>query len=150
MELLPIHIDELKNQRFRKYPECVEVLDIYPGYYQMIGFNEPWIGYFVSLDGEIFVGAGGFKGKPIDGKVEIAYATFESHRRKGIGTQICHELVKLVLATNPSLRITARTLKDGTASMKILEKNGFTCLGTVIDPEDGEVLEWQYRSPQGS
>jgi hypothetical protein len=29
-------------------------------------------------------------------------------------------------------------------STKILRKNNFTLIGTVIDPEDGEVWEWIY------
>jgi hypothetical protein len=47
--------------------------------------------------------------------------------------------------TDPAIRITARTLQDGYASIKILKKNGFECLGIVHDEEDGEVLEWELK-----
>ncbi|HKH62471.1 MAG TPA: GNAT family protein, partial [Flavitalea sp.] len=65
---------------------------------------------------------------------------------RGIGTQICGQLVLLALKTDSSLRVTARTMQDGQASIRILEKNGFECLGIVNDPEDGDVLEWEFKN----
>jgi len=41
--------------------------------------------------------------------------------------------------------VCARTLPQASASTKILEKNGFTLIGTVIDPDDGEVWEWRLE-----
>ena len=145
MVLLPIDQNEVKNSVFREHQECVDILAVYPGFYERVGYNVPWIGYFVSIDGSEIIGSGGYKGKPADGKVEIAYGTFKNYEGRGWGTRICRELVLLALKTDDSIRITARTLKDGHASIRILEKNGFECLGPVIDPEDGEVLEWEYK-----
>ena len=146
MLLLPIDIDETKNLKFRKHPECIEVLNVYPGFYERVGYNLPWIGYFASPDGEEVVGMGGFKGKPKDQTVEIAYGTLKTSRGQGIGTEICRQLVLLALKTDSSLRITARTLQDGQQSMRILQKNGFECLGIVNDPEDGDVFEWEFKN----
>ena len=143
MVLLPIEIDETKNKRFSGHPECSAVLGVYPEYYKKVGFNKPWIGYFASIDGDTIVGTAGYKGKPKDGKVEIAYGTFKSYEGQGIGTEICRQLILLALQTDPYVRITARTLQDGYASIAILKKNGFQCLGTVYDEEDGEVFEWE-------
>ena len=145
MLLLPIDIDELKNLRFRENPECIPILNVYPGFYQKAGYNKPWIGYFATTDGEEIVGAGGYKGKPRNGKVEIAYGTFKKYEGQGIGTEICRQLVLLSLQTDPAIRITARTLQDGNASIAILKKNGFECLGIVYDEEDGNVLEWEFK-----
>ncbi|MBC3784200.1 hypothetical protein FHK02_615 [Spirosoma sp. LMG 31448] len=33
MQLLPIDIDDTKNNRFRGNPACMNVLDVYPDYY---------------------------------------------------------------------------------------------------------------------
>lgn len=74
--------------------------------------------------------------------VEIAYGTFEEFRRQGIGTAICKQLVDLSLQTNPLVRITARTFEKDNFSSRILQRNHFICIGTVDDPEDGEVWEW--------
>ncbi len=92
-----------------------------------------------------FGGAGLFKGQPVNGKVEIAYGTFEQYRNQGIGTLICKQLVDLSLRTDPSVKITARTLSSKNFSTKILEKNGFEFIGSIYDAEDGEVCEWEYK-----
>lgn len=146
MLLLPIDIDEAKNQSFKENPECIPVLNVYPDYYQRVGYNKPWIGYFATIDGQGIVGAGGYKGQPKGGKVEIAYGTFKKHEGQGIGTEICRQLVLLSLQTDPAIRITARTLQDGHASIAILKKNGFECLGIIYDEEDGDVLEWELKT----
>ena len=144
MQLLPIDIDETKNARFAS-EECLSILDVYPGFYQKVGYNKPWIGYFIINDDGEIIGAGGYKGGPKDGKVEIAYGTFKNYEGRGIGTEICRHLVLISLKTDATLRITARTLQDGYASIRILEKNGFECLGIVHDEEDGDVLEWEFK-----
>ena len=145
MLLLPIDIEESKNLRFRENPECIPILNVYPGFYQKTGYNEPWIGYFATIDGRSIIGAGGYKGKPKEGKVEIAYGTFKKYEGQGIGTEICRQLVMLSLKTDPAISITARTFQDGYASMGILKKNGFECVGIVHDEEDGDVLEWRFK-----
>jgi [ribosomal protein S5]-alanine N-acetyltransferase len=147
MRLLPIDIDETKNAKFRNNQECVEILNVYPDYYQRVGYNKPWIGYFATVDGHEMVGGGGFKGQPQDGKVEIAYGTFKKYEGQGIGTEICRQLVLLSLQTDPSIRITARTLLENNASAQILKRNGFACTGMVFDEEDGEVWEWELIKP---
>lgn len=57
---------------------------------------------------------------------------------------ICSKLVELTLRTDSSLRITARTLPEKNFSTRILEKNNFIFVGTVDDPDDGEVWEWEF------
>lgn len=143
MQLIPIDTDETRNLKFRGNHECIAVLDVYPDYYRKVGFNKPWIGYFATMDGNEIMGTAGYKGKPKNGKVEIAYGTFKKYEGRGIGTEICRQLVLLALQSDPDVRITARTLQDGHASMAILKKNGFECMGIVWDEEDGDVLEWE-------
>ena len=145
MTLLPIEIDETSNAGFNNNPECVEVMNVYPGFYKRIGFIKPWIGYFATLDGNEVIGCGGFKGKPVEGRVEIAYGTFKNYEGRGIATEICRQLVLLSLQTDPSLRITARTLMETNASTQVLKKNGFEFIGVVYDEEDGNVWEWELR-----
>ncbi|MBC8173816.1 MAG: GNAT family N-acetyltransferase [Chitinophagales bacterium] len=145
MILLPIDIDETKNASFHSNPECAEILQVYPGYYQQVGYNKPWIGYFFTRDGSEVLGCGGFKGKPKNGSIEIAYGTFKNHKGKGIGTEICRQLVLLSLETDPALQIRARTLPEENASTKILKRNGFVCTGMVVDEDDGDVWEWEWR-----
>lgn len=144
MELLPIFRLVEENPQFMADPSAAPICQMMEDYYQKIGFNPPWIGYFSFENGEL-TGTGGFKGPPVNGTVEIAYGTFEPFRQKGVGAGICRELVLLALKTDPDVRITARTLPENNFSTKILEKNGFEFSGTVQDPEDGEVWEWVFK-----
>lgn len=142
--LLPIQQTLEENATFNNDPDCKETLQMTIDFFNRIGYNPPWIGYYASIDGEL-VGSAAYKGKPVNNKIEIAYGTMPQHQQKGIGTAICKALVDLALQTDPYVIITARTLPENNYSTKILEKNQFKLLGTVIDPEDGEVWEWVYE-----
>ena len=144
MKLLPIRPTLKENESFASNPLCKESLGMCIEFYKRVGFNPPWICYYAEENGEL-IGSAAFKGRPINNTVEIAYSTMDGHRQKGVGTRICKRLVELSLATNPSVRITARTLPEHNYSTKILEKNNFILLGIVNDPEDGDVWEWEYK-----
>lgn len=143
MKLLPIseHLDD--NKLFTEHPECQDSIFMSVDFYKRVGFNPPWICYYASINEEL-VGSAAFKGKPVNGKVEIAYGSFPNHRNKGIATEICKQLVSLALATDTEVTITARTLPEENYSTRILAKNGFVFRGDIIDPEDGAVWEWEY------
>ena len=95
-ELLPIQEELAENAQFLNHPDCQEGLPMTITYYKSIGYRIPWIGYFVSRNGEL-VGSGGFKGKPVNGRIEIAYGTFDRFQHQGIGTEICRLLVQVSL-----------------------------------------------------
>lgn len=144
MTLLPINQILEENEEFISNPLCQETLAMTIAFYQKVGFVEPWICYYAKKNGEL-VGSAGFKGQPVNGTVEIAYGTFDKFQKQGIGTEICRRLVDISLKANSSVRIRARTLAEHNFSTRILEKNDFKLLGTVNDPDDGEVWEWEYR-----
>ena len=143
MILKPILETPEENKEFMKVPYCREILQMSIDYYKKIGFIQPWVGYFAESGGKL-VGSAGFKGKPVNGTIEIAYGVFEQFRKQGIGTEICRMMVELALKTDPSLKINARTLPENNFSVWILQKNKFVFSGTVNDPEDGDVWEWEY------
>jgi [ribosomal protein S5]-alanine N-acetyltransferase len=144
MKLLPIKKELEENKEFTSDPLWQESLSMTIEFFKKIGYAPPWIGYFVEQDGQL-VGNAAFKGRPVNGQVEIAYGTMEQYRNQGIGRQICKELVELSLKTDASVRITARTLPENNFSTRILKKNNFAFTGMVDDPEDGEVWEWEYK-----
>jgi RimJ/RimL family protein N-acetyltransferase len=143
MKLLPIKEHLHENEDFATNPDCQDSLYMCIDFYKRAGFNPPWICYYVQIDNQL-VAAAAFKGKPVNNKVEIAYGTFPQHQKKGIGTEIANKLVKLSLKTDPSIRITAQTLKEENYSVKILRKNNFELIGTAMDDDEGEVWEWEY------
>ncbi len=144
MELLPVKQTLEENAEFLANPLCNDTLLMTIDFYKKVGFMPPWIGYYVKENDEL-VGACAFKGTPVNGQVEIAYGTFDKFQNQGIGMRICMELVDLSLNTDPSIRITARTLPENNFSTRILKKNNFEFIGTVNDPEDGDVWEWEFK-----
>lgn len=147
MTLLPVQRTMDENSVFMNNPDCRESLEMSVIFYSNVGYNPPWIGYYVDVNG-VLVGAAGFKGRPVGGKVEIAYGTFPAHQRQGIGAEICRQLVALAQSTDPLLMITARTLPEENYSSKILRKNGFECQGIVTDDDDGDVWEWVFKKDE--
>jgi RimJ/RimL family protein N-acetyltransferase len=144
MELIPIKETVDENKEFVNEPLCQETIYMTIEFYKRVGYTTPWICYYVEKEGQL-VGSCGFKGKPVNGSVEIAYGTFEKYQHKGIGTMTCKLLVDLALKTDPAIAVTARTLPIENFSTRILKKNNFILTGMVTDPEDGEVWEWLFK-----
>ncbi len=119
MVLIPIKETIEENREFLDNPDCRDI-NMTLAFYKKVGFNPPYISYYVS-HGEQLIAMAAFKGKPVNGKVEIAYGTMERFRIKGIGTRVCKMLVELALKTDPSVIITARTLPEKKYSTRILE-----------------------------
>ena len=148
MEFIPITNESQQISEFEDHLEAKSIVEFTQEFYQKVGFNPPWIGYFASEGGNL-VGTAAFKGRPKNHKVELAYATFEAFQQQGIATKMCRTLVSIALKDDPSIKITARTLMEENPSTKVLKKNGFSFAGTIVDPEDGEVWEWVYTQDNG-
>ncbi len=144
LRFILIDIDAGANEQFTGNPDCEPIVAVFKEHYRKVGFELPWVAYFFANEHGELIGGGGFKGAPRQGKVEISYGTFEQYQKQGVATEICRELVKLALETDPSVLITARTLPDNLASMRVLEKNGFVNQGLIHDEEDGEVFEFVF------
>ncbi|MDA0814484.1 MAG: GNAT family N-acetyltransferase [Verrucomicrobia bacterium] len=117
-----------------------EVIEVTIAHYQRTGFVSPWIGYIgFGLEDDLPVGVCGFKGQPVDSRVEIAYGTAPGHEGKGVATAMAAELVRITRAESENLAVVAQTLPQENASTRILKKLGFQIIGTVDHPED----EWE-------
>ena len=147
MNLKPITLQEDKTDQMYTSADCQQLLEMYDGFYPQIGFNPPWIGYFV-IDGNKVVGSCGFVGQPATGKVEIAYWTFPEFEGKGIASFACRELIELSYKTAPEIIITAKTAPEHNASTKILEKNNFVFTEIVQDEEIGDAWLWPHKRHQ--
>ncbi len=141
MILQSINLNEDKSSEIYASTDCQELLKIYDDYYPKIGFNPPWIGYFVIRDNQV-VGCGGFTGKPADGKVEIAYGTFKPFEGQGVASFACSQLISISQTTDPTIIITAKTAPENNASTKILGRHGFVFSAIVQDEEIGDAWLW--------
>lgn len=141
MELKIIELNPDKSDDKYAAADCQLLLSTYEEYYKLIGFNLPWVGYFVVRQ-NIVVGSCGFTGKPKDGTVEIAYWTFKTFEGQGIASFSCRELISIARQTDPVLTITAKTAPEQNASTKILQQNGFQFAAIVQDHEIGDAWLW--------
>lgn len=144
MELKIININEDKDNELYASEDCQQLIDTMNQYYPVIGFNLPWVGYFVVRENQV-VGTAGFTGQPIEGKVEIAYWTFSQFEGQGIASFSCKELIAIVRKTDPTVIITAKTKPEHNASSKILQKNGFHFIEIVQDHEIGDAWFWAMK-----
>jgi [ribosomal protein S5]-alanine N-acetyltransferase len=145
MRLIPITLTGLPAEPLQ-LPEIATIIaDQTIDLYKRVGYLPPWIGYYAEEAGEM-IGACGFKSPPQNGRVEIAYFTLPEFEGQGVATDMARELVRITHEADPTLIIAARTLQDNDASMAVLRKLGFTNIGIVQDPEDGEVWEWVRKA----
>jgi len=145
IELKSIELNLDKSNKLYSSDDCQMLLKSYDEYYLKIGFNLPWVGYFVIRENQI-VGSCGFTGQPKEGKVEIAYWTFNEYERQGIASFSCKELISISQQYDPIITITAKTAPEHNASTKILQNNGFTFTEIVQDEEIGDAWLWTLKS----
>lgn len=144
MNLKPISLNEDKTNEAYASIDCQQPLQMYNDFYPKIGFNTPWIGYFIVRQDKI-VGSCSFVGQPQDGKVEVSYWIFKEFEGQGIASFACKELVKIAKQTDPNVTITAKTAPEHNASTKILKNNNFAFTEIVQDEEIGDAWLWTHR-----
>jgi RimJ/RimL family protein N-acetyltransferase len=147
MKLRPITLNEDKTNEAYASDDCQQLLQMYNDFYPKIGFNIPWVGYFIVRQEKV-VGSCGFVGQPKDGKVELAYWTFKEYEGQGIASFACKELVSIANRTNPVVTITAKTAPEKNASTRILENNNFVFTEIVQDHEIGDAWLWTHNKTE--
>lgn len=110
------------------------------------GDAEPAWPSFMLVECEQAVGGGGFKTAPQHGEVEIAYFTSPEFEGRGYAGQTASLLIERARAFNPRLTVTAETLMEENASVRILRRLGFEQTEVRIDPDERiEVWHWKLR-----
>lgn len=107
---------------------------------------DPWTHGFSILHraSSATIGSCAYKGPPdADETVEIAYGIDPAYQRQGYATEAAQALVEYAQSSGRVRVVRAHTRPDGHASMRVLGKLGFTCVGDVLDPEDGLVVRWE-------
>lgn len=112
--------------------------------FQRAASDDPWLyGFSLLLADGTNVGIGSFKGAPVNGVVEIAYAVLPEHQGKGYATAAAQAMVEHAFRSPQVDKVIAHTLPDGAVSQRVLAKAGFRRVGEVVDPEDG--LVWRFE-----
>jgi RimJ/RimL family protein N-acetyltransferase len=116
--------------------------------FEKSALQDPWVhGFSLLLPDGTHVGIGSYKGPPIDGVVEIAYAVLPEHQGKGYATAAARAMVEHAFGSGEVSRVIAHTLPQGAASQRVLGKAGFRHTGEILDPEDG--LVWRFEISRG-
>ena len=112
--------------------------------FEQSAFEDPWIhGFNLLLPDATNVGLGSFKGPPLSGVVEIAYAILPQHQGRGYATAAARAMVDFALRSPEVSKVVAHTLPGGAASKRVLSKSGVRRAGEVVDPQDGRVLRFE-------
>jgi ribosomal-protein-alanine N-acetyltransferase len=104
---------------------------------------EQWI-FLILDDAEgLVVGEIGATGPPTEsGEVEVGYGIAASQRGRAFATGALQAFKALALAREGVRCLTAECLEGNTASIRVLEKCGFTRAGTGHCPE-GPLIKWR-------
>lgn len=102
-----------------------------------------WTYLFIHTKDNALIGLGGYKGKADEsGMVEIGYAIIPAYRGKGLAIEAAQGLVVHAFSHAHIKRVDAHTLAEHNASTRVLEKVGMKNVGTIHDPDDGEIWHW--------
>lgn len=109
------------------------------------GVNDLWaLPYFMVQDG-LVLGSCGFKREPDQGVVEIGYQVALEARGKGVASLAVTLLSDIAFQTDQAHTIQALILSQNEASLSVVQRNGFTYMGNVLDDEN-ELLEcWELK-----
>ena len=89
------------------------------------------------------VAAGGFKGPPINGTVELGYRTHPDWRRQGHATELVHWLCSAAQDRGLT-RVVAVTAAGNLASQAVLAQTGFVHTGDFLSDSQQWLQRWQH------
>jgi ribosomal-protein-alanine N-acetyltransferase len=95
--------------------------------------------WYVVMDGALCGGTGCFGNPDAAGQVTAGYGIVPELEGQGIGTEAFGGLVGWFSATGRVRTIRATAFERHHASVRILQKNGFTCFG--VSPDDATASE---------
>ncbi len=94
-----------------------------------------WYGILLQGRRRIAVGAAGFFGPPNqDGEVEIGYSVVANYRRRGLACEMVTGLMMHLVKFPEVRRVIAHTHPDNQASIRVLERLGFSSEGAGQAP----------------
>ncbi|MCE7066201.1 GNAT family N-acetyltransferase [Dyadobacter sp. CY326] len=103
-----------------------------------------WVYLIIYVPDNILIGSCGYKGEPdANGVVEIGYEIIPAYRKRGLGAEAAKGLVDHAFAHSAVKKVTAHTLAEENASVRILESIGFKQTEDVSDPDDGLLWRWE-------
>ena len=114
------------------------VLGYFYGLYQEHPEWEGWLAWYairIDNDYSILCGSTGFEGPPDNrGTVEVGYSVLPEFQRQGLATEMVTGIVQWAKRQSEVRQIEAETDISNIASIRVLEKNHFICVGAGLEP----------------
>jgi len=104
-----------------------------------------WTFLPILIETNTLIGSCGFKGEPVDGKVEIGYEVTELFRNNGYATEILNLLTELAFDDKKVQTVIGQTLTDNLPSIRVLEKCDFKFVREFNDIEEGQTSEYEKK-----
>jgi [ribosomal protein S5]-alanine N-acetyltransferase len=108
------------------------------------GQIEQWCStyFMVQHPQNLLVGACGFKGQPVQGRVEIGYGVSPGMRGQGHASAAVQTLLAIAFASGRVKEVLAQVGAKNPASTRVVAKLGFTVSGTRVDEDDEILVQW--------
>jgi RimJ/RimL family protein N-acetyltransferase len=104
---------------------------------------EPWRSSWLILVDGLASGTVGFKGGPVERRLEVGYGVAPSRRGQGVATAALSQLLAMVDGRDMTIR--AETAAWNVASQRVLRRLGFEEITRRDDADDGELLVFERR-----
>lgn len=132
LKILPMSLDELQSLIDKYRDEVPELSQAYSEMLDNCGRHPDKYLWYTSWkfcrDGQA-IGYAGFKGLRDDGCVEIGYGVDEGFEGHGYATEGVKALCGWAISQSQVSRVEAETTTDNAASIRVLQKCGFTTTG---------------------
>lgn len=108
-------------------------------------WNFYWLVRPEDCNPNVLIGSGGFLASA-GGALELGYSVLPAYQQQGYATEAVHSMVEWAFSALRTERIIAYTYPHLTASIRVLEKNGFTFTGD--GPEEGTITYELLNRPE--
>ena len=107
------------------------------------GQIEQWCSTYLMVQHpqNLVVGACGFKGHPVQGRVEIGYGVSPSLRGQGHASAAVEALLAIAFSSGRANEVLAQVGTKNPASTRVVAKLGFIASGTRVDDEE-ILVQW--------
>ena len=111
------------------------------------GHPAPWSTTFLIVNNEDhrIVGGCGFKNAPMNGRVEVGYGVSPAVRGRGAATAALKLLFHRASEAGAT-EVLAEVTPTNHASTRVVQKAGFSKVGSRVDDDNEYVIQWARRS----
>ncbi len=108
-------------------------------------FSEPWHTNWLIIVNGLVSGTIGFKGEPVENRLEVGYGVVPSQRGRGVATAALTQLLALI--EGRGLIVRAETVATNAASQSVLRHLSFEQVAQRHDDDGSVLIVWEREDP---